>query len=257
MAFRPAFRGNVGDVRVVSLGNVCAYKRAYTLVSVGCISLLPTVATKWPSCSILPSRAARFRSFGRTFNPKVAGSIPARPIRMVAPFLVALAVAPWSHPLGFAHIAGWTSGQSGNTQSVYRGRNKRSGTARVGRVDGEGRSLSGRSDVGSSEQDAPASVAARRDRLGGHLFPRGRAETRPALARRRQAVRVLRGGGTSRRRVRADRFRPRSSVLRDRPHPLRRAPDERDASAGSASAERPSVAFAEVTLADPGAGRSC
>ena len=44
---------------------------------------------------------------------------------MIAPLLAALAVAPWSHPLGFARVAGWTSGQSGNTQSVYVGRSKR------------------------------------------------------------------------------------------------------------------------------------
>ena len=43
---------------------------------------------------------------------------------MIASLLVALAVAPWSHPLGFAHVAGWTSGRSGTTQSVYAGPNK-------------------------------------------------------------------------------------------------------------------------------------
>ena len=44
---------------------------------------------------------------------------------MIASLLIALAVTPWSHPLAFAHVAGWTSGQSGNTQSVYVGHNKR------------------------------------------------------------------------------------------------------------------------------------
>ena len=42
---------------------------------------------------------------------------------MIASLLVAFAVAPWSHPLGFDHLAGWTSGRSGNTQSAYVGRN--------------------------------------------------------------------------------------------------------------------------------------
>lgn len=35
--------------------------------------------------------------------------------------MLALAVAPWSQPLSFQPIAGWHSGASGNTRSVYVG----------------------------------------------------------------------------------------------------------------------------------------
>lgn len=40
---------------------------------------------------------------------------------MIASVLVALAVAPWNHPLTFGHLAGWDTGSSGNTRSVYAG----------------------------------------------------------------------------------------------------------------------------------------
>jgi hypothetical protein len=36
-------------------------------------------------------------------------------------FLVALAVAPWAHPLAFQPTAGWQTGASGNTTSAYVG----------------------------------------------------------------------------------------------------------------------------------------
>jgi hypothetical protein len=38
------------------------------------------------------------------------------------PFLLALAVAPWAHPLAFQPMPGWQSGASGNTTSAYVGR---------------------------------------------------------------------------------------------------------------------------------------
>jgi hypothetical protein len=34
-------------------------------------------------------------------------------------FLVALALAPWTHPLAFAPLHGWQTGMSGNTRSAY------------------------------------------------------------------------------------------------------------------------------------------
>lgn len=40
---------------------------------------------------------------------------------VLASALVALAVAPWSHPLAFAQLPGWQSGHSGNTRSAYVG----------------------------------------------------------------------------------------------------------------------------------------
>jgi hypothetical protein len=39
----------------------------------------------------------------------------------VIPFLVALALAPWTHPLSFGPVTGWQTGASGNTQSAYVG----------------------------------------------------------------------------------------------------------------------------------------
>lgn len=35
--------------------------------------------------------------------------------------LLALAVAPWAHPLSFGPLAGWQTGESGNTHSFYAG----------------------------------------------------------------------------------------------------------------------------------------
>jgi hypothetical protein len=42
------------------------------------------------------------------------------------PFLVALAFAPWAHPLAFQSLAGWQTGASGNKRSVYVGASRRS-----------------------------------------------------------------------------------------------------------------------------------
>jgi hypothetical protein len=43
---------------------------------------------------------------------------------MVA-FVLALAVAPWAHPLAFQAMPGWATGASGNTQSAYVGHRTR------------------------------------------------------------------------------------------------------------------------------------
>ncbi len=40
---------------------------------------------------------------------------------MLAAVVVALGLAPWSHPLQFGQIAGWQAGRSGNTRSAYVG----------------------------------------------------------------------------------------------------------------------------------------
>jgi hypothetical protein len=40
-------------------------------------------------------------------------------------FLVALAFAPWAHPLAFQPLAGWQTGASGNTRSAYVGASRR------------------------------------------------------------------------------------------------------------------------------------
>jgi hypothetical protein len=40
------------------------------------------------------------------------------------PLLIALAVAPWTHPLAFQPMPGWQTGESGNTRSAYVGRHK-------------------------------------------------------------------------------------------------------------------------------------
>lgn len=37
------------------------------------------------------------------------------------PFLAALAVVPWAHPLAFAPLAGWQTGASGTARSAYSG----------------------------------------------------------------------------------------------------------------------------------------
>lgn len=39
-----------------------------------------------------------------------------------------LALAPWSHPLAFGHLAGWDAGRSGNTRSAYVGQGQRATT---------------------------------------------------------------------------------------------------------------------------------
>lgn len=43
---------------------------------------------------------------------------------MVLLLLLALAAAPWTHPLAFQPATGWTTGKSGNTRSVYVGRGR-------------------------------------------------------------------------------------------------------------------------------------
>jgi hypothetical protein len=40
---------------------------------------------------------------------------------VVASLVLALALAPWSHPLGFRPLAGWETGRSGTTASAYFG----------------------------------------------------------------------------------------------------------------------------------------
>ena len=66
--------------RVVPRANETRVRCAYRLVSAGRL-LLQFVATMTSSiCSTFQSRAARCSLSSRTFNPKVAGSIPARPI---------------------------------------------------------------------------------------------------------------------------------------------------------------------------------
>ena len=44
---------------------------------------------------------------------------------MIASVLLALAVAPWNHTLGFGHLAGWESGHSANVPSAYVGHGTR------------------------------------------------------------------------------------------------------------------------------------
>jgi hypothetical protein len=66
-----------------------AYKCAYRLVSKRC-SLFQFVATMIGRiCSAFQFRDVRFSLFGRTFNPKVVGSIPTRPTcnRARSPFV--------------------------------------------------------------------------------------------------------------------------------------------------------------------------
>jgi hypothetical protein len=40
---------------------------------------------------------------------------------VVAPLLLVLALSPWSHPLRFAPLPGWTTGRSGDVPSAYGG----------------------------------------------------------------------------------------------------------------------------------------
>jgi hypothetical protein len=74
-------RGTVCCDAVALSGDYCAYGCAYRLVSGG--RLLPqfVATTNWPICRIFRLGAIDFSLFGRTFNPKVAGSTPARPMR--------------------------------------------------------------------------------------------------------------------------------------------------------------------------------
>jgi len=44
---------------------------------------------------------------------------------VIASALAVLALAPWSHPLAFGQLAGWHTGRSGNTRSVYDGHGRR------------------------------------------------------------------------------------------------------------------------------------
>jgi hypothetical protein len=59
----------------------CAYGCAYRLVSRGGHSLLFVATSRRLICRHFPRTSACCGLFGRTFNPKVAGSSPARPIR--------------------------------------------------------------------------------------------------------------------------------------------------------------------------------
>lgn len=44
-----------------------------------------------------------------------------RPVIPAVPFLAALALAPWAHPLAFGALPGWEHAASGNTRSAYVG----------------------------------------------------------------------------------------------------------------------------------------
>ncbi len=75
-------RGSAGhgllSIRCLS-GQPPRVQHAYRLVSRRCFSLRPLATMRSAICRTFRSRAARCSSFGRTFNPKVAGSIPAGP----------------------------------------------------------------------------------------------------------------------------------------------------------------------------------
>jgi hypothetical protein len=58
-----------------------AYACAYRFVSARCLLLQFAATTIRVICSALQCRTACFSSSSRTFNPKVAGSNPARPMR--------------------------------------------------------------------------------------------------------------------------------------------------------------------------------
>jgi hypothetical protein len=66
---------------VAWIGDKCAYGCAYRLVSARCYSPHLVAASRRLVRRHFQFAAARCSSFGRTFNPKVAGSIPARPTR--------------------------------------------------------------------------------------------------------------------------------------------------------------------------------
>jgi len=64
---------------VASTSNSCEYEWEYGLVSTSCSSLQFVAAMNSGICSHFQFVAVRCGLFTRTFNPKVAGSIPARP----------------------------------------------------------------------------------------------------------------------------------------------------------------------------------
>src|SRR6266511_3638613 len=64
---------------VVHTANAVCVRCAYRLVSVRCVLLQFVAMPIGVSCSPFRFDAVRFSSSSRTFNPKVAGSIPARP----------------------------------------------------------------------------------------------------------------------------------------------------------------------------------
>jgi hypothetical protein len=55
------------------------------------------------------------------------GETPAngRAVNVIVAILLAVMVAPWTHPLSFGQLAGWETGHSGNMRSAYVGRNPR------------------------------------------------------------------------------------------------------------------------------------
>ncbi len=61
-------------------GRRCEYEWEYGPVSATCISLYFVAALDWPTCRRFQLSAVRRSCSSRTFNPKVAGSSPARPI---------------------------------------------------------------------------------------------------------------------------------------------------------------------------------
>jgi hypothetical protein len=61
-------------------GDKCAYRSAYRFVSIRCNTLQFVATSIGTSCSTFQFRSVRCSLLSRTFNPKVAGSIPARPI---------------------------------------------------------------------------------------------------------------------------------------------------------------------------------
>jgi hypothetical protein len=67
---------------VVCIDDACAYRCAYRFVSTGGISLQFAAPCTCAICSIFQPGAPSFRSFSWTLNPKVAGSSPARPMRI-------------------------------------------------------------------------------------------------------------------------------------------------------------------------------
>jgi hypothetical protein len=72
---------------VASGGDKCVYGCAYRLVSTGCDSLQFVAASKRTVCRQFQFAAACYR-LGRTFNPKVEGSNPSRPIAICRAFVL-------------------------------------------------------------------------------------------------------------------------------------------------------------------------
>src|SRR6266404_5830411 len=70
------------DAAVVLEVNDCEYQWEYRLVSATRIQLRLVAAPICHSCSEFQLFATRRNHSARTFNPKVAGSIPARPTSM-------------------------------------------------------------------------------------------------------------------------------------------------------------------------------